>query len=531
MTQPALYLKPNVALEPLYNQWYAWWFLISPATAPLFVANLHLKIMQSFVANPAIHVAALKNPALAGGPYINYGVDKAAEMKQLLERTMREQADTLHFAQAVADLEKMLATEGLGYSLEEVYKKVPDVLRGYVELFYDLRNRPQIRFLESLLYRSPHYKESSQSLSFRVLERDARPYVFSTPRLDSAEGLHVRKPFRHEAVDALFAMRHTPAPVEPVREALGISSADAALFSSFFTEKAPRRTPRYDGPGVRVRYFGHACALIESKHVSLLTDPVIAYDVPSDLPRYTHADLPEHIDYVLITHGHADHLMFDTLLQLRHRVGTIVVPASSGGWLTDPSLKQLLRNTGFRNVVALEDMESLPLPGGGNLVGLPFLGEHGDLPVQAKLAHLIQLEGKSLLMAADSNAIEPRIYDHARGAVGEIDVMFLGMESEGAPMSWMYGPLMPSPLQRKMDQSRRLNGSNAERAIEIVERLGPKQVYVYAMGREPWMSHVMAMGYTEDAPQLIEARKLLESCQTRGRIAGMPYGQAEIFVS
>ncbi|HZI13112.1 MAG TPA: MBL fold metallo-hydrolase [Myxococcus sp.] len=531
MSQPSLFLKPNVAIEPLYNQWYAWWFLISPATAPLFVANLHLKILQSFAANPAIHVAALKNPALAGGPFINYGVDKVPEIKQLLERTTREQADTLHFAQAVADLEKLLASEATGYSLEDVYKKVPDVLRGYVELYYDLHNRPQIRFLESLLYRSPHYKESSQSLSFRVLERDARPYVFSTPRLDSAEGLHVRKPFRSEAVDALFAMRQTPGPVEPVREALGISGAeDTALFNSFFTPEAPRRTPRYDGPGVRIRYYGHACVLIESKHVSLLTDPVIAYDVPSDLRRYTYEDLPEHIDYVLITHGHADHLMFDTLLQLRHRVGTFVVPASAGGWLTDPSLKQLLRNTGFRNVVALEDMESLPLPG-GSLTGLPFLGEHGDLPIQAKIAHLIQLEGKSLLMAADSNALEPRIYDHARAAVGELDVMFLGMESEGAPLSWMYGPLLPSPLQRKMDQSRRLNGSNAERAIEMTERLNPKQVYVYAMGREPWLSHVMVMGYTESSPQLIEARKLIAACQARGRIAGMPYGQAEIFVS
>ena len=28
---------PNVAIEPLYNQWYVWWYLLSPATAPLFV--------------------------------------------------------------------------------------------------------------------------------------------------------------------------------------------------------------------------------------------------------------------------------------------------------------------------------------------------------------------------------------------------------------------------------------------------------------------------------------------------------------
>jgi len=66
-----------------------------------------------------------------------------------------------------------------------------------------------------------------------------------------------------------------------------------------------------------------------------------------------------------------------------------------------------------------------------------------------------------------------------------------------------------------MDQSRRLTGSNSERAIEIVKRLEPKQVYIYAMGREPWMSHVMAMGYTENSIQLVESRKLLAHCRER----------------
>ena len=165
MSAPALYLKPNVAVEPLYNQWYAWWYLLAPATAPLFVANHHVKIMESFVANPAIHVAALKNPALAGGPYLNYGIERAAEVKELLERTRKEQASSLQFAQAVAELDKLLATAN-GFSLEELYKKVPDILQGYVELTYDLNNRASPRFFESLLYRGPHYKESSQSLSF-----------------------------------------------------------------------------------------------------------------------------------------------------------------------------------------------------------------------------------------------------------------------------------------------------------------------------------------------------------------------------
>ena len=49
--------------------------------------------------------------------------------------------------------------------------------------------------------------------------------------------------------------------------------------------------------------------------------------------RYTYADLPETIDYVLITHNHQDHCMFETLLQLRHRIKNIIVPKNNGGGL------------------------------------------------------------------------------------------------------------------------------------------------------------------------------------------------------
>jgi hypothetical protein len=41
-------------------------------------------------------------------------------------------------------------------SFESSYERVPDLLRGYVELVYDLHSRPLLRLVESLLYRSDH---------------------------------------------------------------------------------------------------------------------------------------------------------------------------------------------------------------------------------------------------------------------------------------------------------------------------------------------------------------------------------------
>ena len=145
MTSPKIYFRQNILVEPLFNQWYATAFLIPPASAAMFIANSHLKIMQSFVSAPQVHAAALKNPAMLGGPFINYDASKAAEIKTLMETTTRTQSQMLQFAEAVKDLEQILITDADGNSLESLYPKIPEILKGYVELVYDLHNHPSIR--------------------------------------------------------------------------------------------------------------------------------------------------------------------------------------------------------------------------------------------------------------------------------------------------------------------------------------------------------------------------------------------------
>lgn len=530
MDTTEFYFRQNVIVEPLFSQWYAWWYLISPATASLYVANQHLKIMQSFVAQPRVHVAAMKNPELLGGPYINYGLDRVNDIRQLLDKTTQQQAELLKMAAAVKALEATLAAHPQGMSLEEIYPKVPEPLRGYVELSYDVRNQPSFRFIEGLLYRSPYYNEAAQSLLLGRIDQDERPFIFSTPRLESPASLHVNIPFRHPSVDELMGLRDRPARFGHIQEMLGIPDEQADLLRSFLIEQPPRPAPaRYDMPGVRIRYFGHACVLLESKDTTILTDPVLSYPYPTDLPRYTYEDLPARIDYVVITHTHPDHLMFETLLQLRPRIGAILVPKNNGS-IQDPSIRLGLLRTGFKNVIEVEELDEIEVAG-GSITGLPFLGEHGDLGIRSKLAFLVRLSGKSAVIAADSNALEPMLYSRIRDAIGPVDALFLGMECDGAPMSWSYGPLLSAQLNRKMDQSRRLSGSNAERASEIVKLLSPKQVYIYAMGQEPWLTHVMALKYTEASPQMVESNKLIEHCRAAGLLAERPYCQKELILS
>jgi hypothetical protein len=108
--------------------------------------------------------------------------------------------------------------------------------------------------------------------------------------------------------------------------------------------------------------------------------------------------------------------------------------------------------------------------------------------------------------------------------------MFLGMECDGGPLSWLYGPLLTKPLARKLDQSRRLNGSDYDRGFDIVKRLNPKHVYVYAMGQEPWLTYLTSIQYTEESRPIVDSNRLVEEC--RGRTIGSErlFGTKELFL-
>lgn len=525
-----VYLKQSVVAEPLFNQWYAWSYLISPATAAMYTANSHLKIMRSFVSAPQVHVAALKNPAMIGGPFINYEANRAGEIGELIGRTVKDQSRLLELAEAIKTTDEMLQTEASGHSLESLYQKIPDVLKGYVELVYDLNNHPCLRLIEGLLYRSPYYNTDSQSVALFIGDEEKRPFALSSPNLLGSGQIHIRAPFKAEVYDELFKMKYEPRPIGDIKELLNIEEKDAELFSSFFTQEAPPPRTPYTGEDIRVRYFGHACVLVETKEVSILCDPVISYQCDGGICRYTYADLPEQIDYVLITHNHQDHCMFETLLQLRHKIKNIIVPRNNAGSLADPSLKLVLKSIGFSNVQAMDEVESIAVPG-GTITALPFMGEHGDLDIRTKAAYLINLKGKSVLCAADSNNIEPKLYKHLHDLVGNVDVVFLGMECDGAPLTWLYGPLLTKPLARKMDQSRRFDGSDYTKGMNLIKQLNPSQAYVYAMGQEPWLKFLTSIQYTEQSRPIVESNKLVEHCGGQGIVAERLFGQKQIVLS
>jgi L-ascorbate metabolism protein UlaG (beta-lactamase superfamily) len=525
MNDEPRFLRPDIIIEPLVDRFYAWLHTVAPVQAAMNLAFMQVPMLESYLQSPQVHVNASRNPELRGGFFVNIDTSRSGEVRGLLASIKRDRAELLRFANAVAEAEEIVRNGATGFDLTPLYSKLPEALSGLVELAYDTNNQPSLRFIEPLVYESSAYTEDRQSVQLSRETGAERPFILSTPRLPSPDVLDLKIPFRHPGLAELFGARAKPTTLARLREVLELSDAEAAQLGGLLAEEPDLAGDRHIDGGGRIRYFGHACLVLQTPEGAIVTDPWVSSDAAAT-GRFTYRDLPDYIDLVLITHGHQDHIVLETLLQLRGRVGAVVVPRSSRGNLADPSLALYLSHAGLP-VVEVDDFSEVEFPG-GKVTATPFLGEHADLDIRAKSTYCVQLAGRTVFVGADSSGVDPGLYRYMRAHVGQVDLAFLGMECAGAPLTWLYGSLLTRPVTKKMSDSRTLSGSNAAQASAIMTELGASEAYVYAMGEEQWLvAHVMATSYNDDSYQLKQVDEFMSWCTAHGIKSGHLYGQHE----
>lgn len=510
-----VFLKPEIKLEPLVCKFYAWPHLVSPAQLAMNITYRLLPLLESFAANPNVHVAANEDPAMFGGPFVCLTEADVARVREIIDETRVGCADLIKLAQDLKSLDANLQANASGFSLSDYYANLPESLRGLVEVLYDINQRPSVRIFESFLYQDDVASQAHEILMTPVAEGD-RHFFMSTPRLGSPDSLSFKMKFSDKRLDRLSHMRTRAASFGDISRLMEVQEDDLPVFRNFFTSTPPQANgaQEYAGDGVRVRYFGHACVLVQTADVCVLFDPMLALEQKGD-GRLTFNDLPEHIDYVVLTHCHQDHLCPEMLIQLRHRVGRVIVPASNSGCITDPSMKLIMRELGYERIETLEPFDSVDIPG-GDMLSFPFTGEHSDLNIYSKQSILLQLKGRKFMFLVDSDGRDEALYQRLMRRFSAVDAVFLGMECDGAPLTWLYEPLLTKAINRRNNESRRLSGADCARAWNVMKEIDAPQAFIYAMGQEPWLRYLMGLEYNPDSVQLIESNQFIEKCQQSG---------------
>jgi L-ascorbate metabolism protein UlaG (beta-lactamase superfamily) len=115
------------------------------------------------------------------------------------------------------------------------------------------------------------------------------------------------------------------------------------------------RLPDVHSGQTAVSWIGHATFVVRTGGLTILTDPVWSNKIPGVRTRLTPPGVPlsgvGHVDAVVVSHNHYDHLDWPTIKQIPRNT-PMFIPAMLGYWF---------RRRGFTNVVELDWWESVRL--------------------------------------------------------------------------------------------------------------------------------------------------------------------------
>jgi L-ascorbate metabolism protein UlaG (beta-lactamase superfamily) len=118
---------------------------------------------------------------------------------------------------------------------------------------------------------------------------------------------------------------------------LSLSPRSALAATSPYFEPPRHDAPSGTGARLSVLWIGHATMLVQMDDKWIMTDPFLTERMALLQHRLVDAGLPAgqlpHLDAVLISHLHHDHLSLGSLGRIRHKVSRLFVPEGGRGYV------------------------------------------------------------------------------------------------------------------------------------------------------------------------------------------------------
>ena len=220
-------------------------------------------------------------------------------------------------------------------------------------------------------------------------------------------------------------------------------------------------------------WFGHSSYLLSLHGTTFLVDPTLCTAAPfsfinkpfEGMDKYRPEDMPDHIDYLIISHDHYDHLDYQTVRHLKDRIGQVVCPLGVGAHF---------ERWGFapESLIELDWEEHSPLAEGFHIRCLParhFSGRSLKRNNTLWASFLLQTPYGNLFLGGDSGYGEH--FRQIGDKYPDIDLALL--ENGQYNEQWKFIHTMPAQLGKE--------------AVELKAR----QVITvhhskYALARHPW---------------------------------------------
>jgi glyoxylase-like metal-dependent hydrolase (beta-lactamase superfamily II) len=483
--EDSVHILSGCSIEPLVDGWAAWLMVIDPVAAG-FYRNHHVEMLESYLSSPERHRKAVADPRLAGGPFCDLPDMPYVQIAEWATWYRQVSAGPIQFAEEFGALLRRLACD----RLPDGYVGLPLTLQGRLELRHDLSGAPVARALRGVT-------ERPSTLGVAVW-RDGRrrPSMFSTPRLSSDHRFTLAGGTPAQ-IAAVAGLHHIPAPREMAAahaEVLGL--ALDSLFEPASTQPPPPRA---------MRFLGHASVAMPIGEGWLLTDPV-----PPATSRAARS--LSDVRIVLVTHCHPDHFSIEALLPLLPQQPTVFVPAGSGAPI-DPPAAPALRALGFREVIEVRPYDQVRLAG-AVITALPFLGEHGSLPIDSKTVFHVATDSQRVVFAADATGLDPCVFCDLH-TIDRTDALLIGMEPAGAPARWLYGPVLDKTLDGPRSGSELMRGATAEEVLALADALGTRIVRIYGTGA-PGMEHIFGRSAANTPQVLAEVDRVRDLAHGKG---------------
>lgn len=265
-------------------------------------------------------------------------------------------------------------------------------------------------------------------LTLSLLLIDPLMYTNQTIQLiQSTHGNHCIQPIKK---NSCFFNTHSENRTHHLLDAAKIFSATVSSTQPYFTEDyspwIQHDTVLQNSIPLQIQWIGHASFLIQINNLNILTDPLF-YDLNAIVyPRKTPvgikpADLP-HIDFVIISHNHRDHLDEPSMKILKSHQPILLVPTGTKSWFTKRGFKHVLEHTWWQETTFRRNDHSITFT---FVPAVHWSGRNG-IDAHASLwgGWILKTDTKTVYFAGDTAFNKPIFKAIARYA-GTIDCALL----------------------------------------------------------------------------------------------------------